>query len=195
MSNQFGDIPPDHIQTLIDQVPLCWIVPHAQPDAALLMPVILERDPDGALVSLLGHLPKSRPALKILQENGAATFLFLGPNAYIAPSVAGKTDWAPTWNFASAILSGDIKASDDLTRAAITKLVSHMEGPAGWDISRLGERFDQLAEQIIGFRATISSAVPRFKLAQDENADVRQSIISALSGTPLGIWTEAYEKE
>ena len=179
---------PDDVAALVAETPLCWIVPHAEPTAAILMPVVLERDHDGAARSLLGHLPRSAPATTALVRNGAASFLFLGANNYISPTDAGRSDWGPTWNFASARITGRVALDPDLTAPALVDLVDRLEGADGWTVAALGERYDRLAAQIIGFRAGIDAVAPRFKLAQDERPDVRASILTAFAGTPLGRW-------
>jgi transcriptional regulator len=174
-------------------MPLCWIVPHRAPEAAILMPVILQREGGG--ISLLGHLPRNAPAVAILAEEPLASFLFLGPNAYISPNMAGRRDWAPTWNFAAARLSGTVTLDDNLTRPSVEALVAHMEGPAGWRIEELGARASDLLARILGFHATISSAAPRLKLGQDESPETFEAIANALDGTDLGKWMAQWGRD
>ena len=192
MVDAFSDVGADHVADLVGETPLCWIVPRAEPQSAMLMPVLLERDAAGAARSLLGHLPRRAPATTALELSGAAEFLFLGPNAYIAPVDAGRSDWGPTWNFASARISGDVTFDTALTGPALVALVRHLEGVDGWSVAALGDRYDALAERVIGFRAAIGDVAPRFKLAQDEEPAVRGNILAAFEGTPLGRWMRRF---
>ena len=191
MSGQF-DGSADEVAALIAEMPLCWIVPHAAPEAALLMPVVLERDGAGQVASLLGHLPLRAPATTALAREDAASFLFLGANAYVSPAAAGRTDWGPTWNFASARITGRIVLGEALTDPALDALVERVEGPDGWTSASLGPRYAELAGRIIGFRAAIDRVAPRFKLAQDETPAVRASILAAFAGTPVGRWMRRF---
>ena len=182
MSADFSAVGEDDVARLIAQTPLCWIVPHGDPTAAILMPVVLERDHG----SLLGHLPVRAPATETLRTDPRASFLFLGANGYVSPANAGLEDWAPTWNFASAKMTGAISLDRGLTRAAVEAIVALMEGPGGWEVGAIEHRYEALAARIIGFRATIEHVSPRFKLGQDESPEIRSRIADALADTEIG---------
>ena len=176
---------PGELGRLIDAAPLAWIVPQAEPQAAILMPVVRER----ASERLLGHLPRRHRAAQALGAGGRAQLLFLGPHGFVSNDVAGVDDWAPTWNFAAASLEADIALDAALTDRALAATVAHLEPT--WTAARMGPRYAALAAQVIGFSATIVTAHPRFKLGQDERPEVRARIIAAFAGTPLGEWMES----
>lgn len=182
----FTDVPAPELALLVDEAPLCWIVPHADPCAAMLMPVIAKTGDGGAISSLLGHFPKRAPVVEVLRQHPRATFLFLGPNGYISPSMVGRDDWAPTWNFAALAIDGDVVMDDALSRDAVAALVRHMEGEAGWSVERLGPRAEELLSRIVGYRVTPTSLRPRFKLGQDESAADYASIRAHLGDGALG---------
>ncbi|WP_126176932.1 FMN-binding negative transcriptional regulator [Tsuneonella rigui] len=184
MSADFTAVGQDNVARLIAQMPLCWIVPHGDPAAAILMPVVLEPGHK----SLLGHLPLRAPATEALRGDPRASFLFLGANGYVSPAHAGIDDWAPTWNFVSAKLTGAVSLDPGLTRDAVEAVVALMEGPNGWNIGAIEHRYDTLAARIVGFRATIEHVSPRFKLGQDEWPEVRSRIADALADTEVGKW-------
>jgi transcriptional regulator len=190
MSARFADAGGADVARLITEAPLCWIVPHGDPAAAILMPVVLESDASGEPRSLLGHSPRKAPVYDALRGGGEATFLFLGANGYVSPAHAGTDDWAPTWNFVSAKTTGAVTLDEALTRPSVEAIVARMEGAQGWTIERLGARYDQLAARIIGFRAAIGRLTPRFKLGQDERPEVLANIRAAHAGTPLGEWMD-----
>ena len=81
----FAEVPQEALDRLIDAVTLGWIVPHAAPDAALLMPIVRDARPG----RLLGHLPRRHPAATVLTESRRAQILFLGPNAHVPNDVVG----------------------------------------------------------------------------------------------------------
>jgi transcriptional regulator len=48
---------------------------------------------------LVGHVAKPNPHWKYLRDRGTATVSFLGPHAYMSPSVYPDTMRVPTWNY------------------------------------------------------------------------------------------------
>lgn len=190
MSHLFTSIPEADCLRFVAEHPLAWVVPHADPADAVLMPMLMETGGDGAPTSLLGHLPRSGPLTSRLRENTRATCLFLGPHAYIPPGWISKPGWAPTWNFLSLKVSGPVLLDDALTEPAIRALVAHMETPggSGWTVEQMGPRFEGLLKGVIGFRMQIESVQPRFKTGQDETDTSHAEIHAHLEGHPLQAW-------
>ena len=148
------------------------------------MPVVRDAAPG----RLLGHLPKRHPATRALSDAPRAQLLLLGPHGVVTGAVAGRADWAPTWNFVSASLEVDIRLDDGLTEQALAATTAHLD-PA-WDPAGLGPRHAALAARVIGFRAEVNAAHPRFKLGQDERPEVRARIAAHFAETPLGAWMD-----
>lgn len=190
MSAHFTAVPETDILRFAAENPIAWIVPAADPADAILMPLLMETDADGAPATLLGHLPRSGPLIARLEENPRATCLFLGPHAYIPPGWISKPGWAPTWNFVSLKVTGRITLDDTLTEHAVRTLTTHMEAPAGsdWRVEQIGPRFTTLLKGIIGFRMQIETLQPRFKTGQDESETSYSEIHAQLDGHPLQSW-------
>lgn len=180
----FTDVSAEELDRFLDATALAWIVPHAAPATALLMPVVRDCEPG----RLLGHLPKRHPATLALAQAGRAQFLLLGPHGVVTGTVAGIADWAPSWNFVSASIEADVRIDDALTEHALAATVERLD-PA-WDPAGLGARHATLVARVIGFSAEIVAARPRFKLGQDERRDVHARIAAHFAGTPLGAWME-----
>lgn len=190
----FSEVSAKDVTRLVGDAPLCWIVPHADPSTAILMPVVAEGGDEGATASLLGHLPRRAPAATVLRSDPRASFLFLGANGYISPAMVGRDDWGPTWNFASARLEGEVVLGEGLTRHAVAAISRHMEGPGGWSLEALGPRTDELLARVIGFRAMIAKIEPRFKLGQDESGSDFASIRGHLGESELGRAMDRYRR-
>ncbi len=154
------------------------------------MPMLLDLDTDGQPVSLLGHFPLRNPHYAVLKEQPRAVFSFHGPNDYVSPSHAGKSDWAPTWNFATVRIVADVYFDDALTDEALERVVAHMERnqQEPWNLSALGARYKKLRSSVMGFRAKIRSVSGRFKLGQDESDVVFENILNDHSNEPLRQW-------
>lgn len=192
MTSAYEDVSNENIDLFVAENPLAWIVPTGDPSSAILMPLLLELAADGSAASFLGHLPRSAAATYRLREDPRAVVLFLGPNAYIQPSWISKPNWAPTWNFVSLKVTGDILLDGSMSTEAVTRLVEHMENrtTSGWTVDQIGPRFDGLLRGIIGFRMAIDQLVPRFKVGQDESEESRREIRSALADEPLEKWMD-----
>lgn len=192
MNSAFEAIGPRDVASLVDAMPLCWIVPVSDPASCMLMPVVIERDGEGEPVSILGHLPRRAPTTATLNADGRALFLVLGPNRYMSPAMVGRDDWGPTWNFASARITARTVFDEGLTRPAIEVLTRHMEGPDGWTTDGLASRIDDLLARVIGYRATIDRMEPRFKLGQDEAPEDFAAMLGAMGDHPLTDWMHRY---
>lgn len=182
------------ISDLIADYPMASIISAGATDSANIsvseMPILLDTDAEGQPVSLLGHFPLRNPHYAVLKEHARAVFSFRGPNDYVSPSDAGKSDWAPTWNFATVRIIADVQFDNALTDEALERVVAHMERnqPEPWNLSALGARYEKLRSGVIGFRAQIHSVAGRFKLGQDENEEVFESILNRHSNDPLRQW-------
>ncbi|MGH6774408.1 FMN-binding negative transcriptional regulator [Brucella tritici] len=190
MSGPFDSWSNRDIGDVISAYPLASIVPDVDPLAAIEMPVLLDCDDEGRPVSLTGHLPRHAPISRLLARSTRCTFLFRGPDGYISPAMAGKSDWAPTWNFIVVRIAADVVPDEALTDVALDRTVAHMERdrPAAWNRESLGARYETLRRGVIGFRAPVATIAARFKLGQDERRETFDHILASLGDTPLASW-------
>jgi transcriptional regulator len=66
------------------------------------LPLHLETRPSDnevPILVLLGHVAKANPHWRYLRDRGNATVSFLGPHAYMSPSVYPDLTRVPTWNY------------------------------------------------------------------------------------------------
>jgi transcriptional regulator len=193
LSSPFEEYDDRDVIDLINAYPLASLVSCNGGYAVSSLPLLVETDDAGRPISLLGHIPKANPQVPILSEQPRTLVLFSGPEGYMSPEYVTTTrDWAPTWSFAVVRIVADVVLDDGLTSEAIEKLVSFMEKgrPQPWSIGEMGDRYDQLKQRVIGFRATIVSVEARFKLAQDERPEVLSSILERLDKTELVHWMQ-----
>jgi transcriptional regulator len=198
MTSVFGRYSTADVRALIAEHPLAWVLPRGGPaGAASLLPLLGEYGPDGALVSLLGHMGRGNALAAALAADPHATVLFTGPQGYVSPAQAGLDDWGPTWNYAQVAVDCEITVTADLTEPAIGRLVETMEGdgPDAWRAAALGGRYAAMRERIIGFRARVTHLTARFKLGQDENGTVLQSILDTHPDPALVAWMRRMNAE
>lgn len=190
MSDTFSKTGDTDVARLITAHPLGWIVARADQAATTPMPLLLELDANGAPRSLLGHLPRAHPLVRAFGADPSGIFLFQGPHGYITPEWLSDKDWAPTWNYAIAVIAADVSIDEALTDEALRRLVAHMEQgrDAPWTVEAMGERYERLRARVIGFRATITACRTRFKLGQDESDTAFGEILAGLGDTALARW-------
>jgi transcriptional regulator len=74
---------------------------------------------------LLGHVARANPHARLLQSRPRAVVTFLGPHAYMSPTVYPETAHVPTWNYLAvhctvqARLLQTEQAKDDLLKQLI----------------------------------------------------------------------------
>lgn len=196
MTDIFSHYGDRDVADLIRQFPLAFVCASAGGAREVsLLPLLAECDGAGRLVTLLGHMARRSPLCQILADDPRALILFLGPQAYVSPSNAGKADWAPTWNYAQLSIEAEIDFLPDETAQSVEMLVDVMESGRGapWNRSALGERYQRLLPAIIAFRARVVSASGRFKLGQDETAEVFGRITDTIGDPALVAWMRRFQ--
>jgi transcriptional regulator len=198
MTDMFERFEHADVGDLISEYPLAWLLSaNGAAREAAQLPLLGEFGEAGALESLLGHIPRRHALVPALEASPAALVLFQGPHAYVSPDQAGVRAWAPTWNFAQLSIEVDVEFLADETGAALASLVDVMEAgrPEPWSAAELGDRYAALEQRVVAFRAHVRRVVGRFKLGQDERADVRESIIRSLGPAPLASWMRRFVRE
>jgi transcriptional regulator len=162
----------------------------------LLMPLLAVRSAGGCPMSLLGHLPRRHAIVSALAGEPRAFFLFTGPHGYISPTWVRDRRWAPTWNFAQVRIEADVHFEPNRTGEALAELVEVMEAgrPDRWQIAELGDRYEQLATQVIAFRADIRVVAGRFKLGQDERPEILADILEHVTDPALADWMRRFNR-
>lgn len=185
----------DDLLRLIAEHPLAWLVSNSSRGfEATPLPLVAETNADGELVALIGHCSRFNAQVEDLHHDDRAVILFCGPHGYISPSMVSQKHWAPTWNFAVAIISVTVKFDPDTTLPALDRLVEHMEAeqPTPWTLADVGNRLEPLMSRIIGFRAKVCGLDVRFKLGQEESTLSVSEIISNLREPSLKKWMKHF---
>jgi transcriptional regulator len=147
---------------------------------------------EGAQGTLYGHLAKANPHWRGLAAAGRARAIFLGPEAYVSPSLyASKKEHGkvvPTWNYVAVHAIGAVEVFEDATRlhALVDQLTHHHEAPRAdpWAVSDAPESF--IASQlkgIVGLRMEIQSLIGKRKLSQNRSEQDRHGVIDGLAGS------------
>lgn len=118
---------------------------------------------------LLGHCAKPNPHWRYLQERPAALVTFLGPHAYLSPSVYPDLARVPSWNYLAvhctvrATLIDDPVAKD----ALLKKLIADHEPAYAAQWRSLGDEFARkMLAGIVGFELEVLQFQCKLKVNQ-----------------------------
>ena len=147
------------------------------------LPVLYRRDAEGVLVT--GHWSRANPQWR---HTGAARLILHGPDAYVSPSWYPDKESAarvPTWNYAVAHLSGQLRIVEDEHELAqiVSQLSQHHEAIAGSDWRFEPGRDDHRKQLrgIVGFHLRPAKIELKFKLSQNHPQANIRSVAEALA--------------
>jgi transcriptional regulator len=119
--------------------------------------------------SLLGHCARPNPHWRFLQQRPTAVVTFLGPHAYLSPTVYPDRARVPTWNYLAvhctvrAALVEDAAAKDRLLK----QLIADHEPSYAEQWRSLGEDFaGKMLAGIVGFELEVIDLQCKVKLNQ-----------------------------
>ena len=139
---------------------------------------------------LQGHISKTNPLWKKLNDKSEVLVVFHGPNSYISPGYyptkleTGKV--VPTWNYVTVHVKGVMSYIHDQNwnMAMIENLTNQHEAdqPSPWSISDAPEEFNQkMLSAIVGIEIEISSMVGKWKASQNQPERNKQGVVAGLS--------------
>lgn len=138
------------------------------------IPVLYARD--GQRVVFRGHWARANPQWREA-DGRQATLIVHGPHAYISPSWYPDKETAarvPTWNYAIAHISGELKISDDpvVLASIVMDLTQRHETQLGEDWRFEPDREDHRVQLkgIVGFSLEATNIQLKFKLNQNHPA-------------------------
>lgn len=143
--------------------------------------------------SLLGHVARANPHWKYLQNRGTALVSYLGPHAYMSPTVYPDTMRVPTWNYLAVQCRARVRLLNE--RAEIDQMLDKLiqdNDPsylAQW--RSLSENYHtKMIAMIVGFELEITELQCKLKLNQhrpESHAALRRTFAS---GSELLSWMD-----
>ena len=185
-SNRLFEPPPAAIDRLVAAHPFAQLVcVDGDRPVCTPLPLLLERRGDEAW--LIGHFARANPQVELLRRQPRALAIFLGAQGYVSPSWMRDRTQAPTWNYETVHFDVEVAFDEGggAPHDALGQLVAHMERdrPDAWSSRDMGPRYGQLAKAVVAFRARIVGMQAKFKLGQNERADVFEDILAGLERT------------
>ncbi len=150
------------------------------------LPLHAEMRDDGEMV-LLGHCAKPNPHWKYLAARPKALVTFLGPHAYMSPSVYPDLARVPTWNYLAVHCHVEASAIDgDANKDALLKcLIGDHEPAYAQQWRDLGEEFaHKMMMGIAAFELRVTKLECKVKLNQHRKESHAAMHAQYSNGTP-----------
>ena len=155
--------------TLMREHPLAQMISSDEDGQPYVTPLPLHAVSDGQTLSLLGHCAKANPHWRYLQARAQALVTFMGPQAYMSPSVYPDLVRVPTWSYVTihctvqATLIDDEAGKDRLLK----QLIADHEPAYAQQWRTLGESYQQkMLAGIVGFELRVLAMQAKYKLNQ-----------------------------
>jgi transcriptional regulator len=130
---------------------------------------------------LVGHVAKPNPHWKYLRDRGTALVSFLGPHAYMSPSVYADKMRVPTWNYLAVQcrVRARLLTTAVETHQMLAKIIEDNEPAYLAQWRSLGEEYQtRMMAGIVGFELDITELECKLKLNQhrpESHAALRQA--------------------
>ena len=132
------------------------------------LPLVLDdRGEDG--FALLGHCAKPNAHWRYLQARPTAVVSFLGPHAYLSPSVYPDLARVPTWNYLAVNCTVEARLIETPAEkdALLKRLIGQHEPAYAQQWRDLGEEFQlKMLNGIVGFELRVKALQCKLKLNQ-----------------------------
>jgi transcriptional regulator len=144
---------------------------------------------EGGAFTLLGHVARANPAWRHLSARPRAAVTFLGPNAYMSPSVYPDLARVPTWNYlavhcsvtARPLAHDDVAGKDRLLKA----LIGDHEPAYAQQWRDLGADFQhKMMEGIEAFELAVDGWQCKLKLNQHRQEAHAAMYAAYVAGSP-----------
>jgi transcriptional regulator len=145
------------------------------------LPFVLDAE-DGEHGTLVGHLARANPHVRMLDDGAESLVVFSGPHAYVSPNwYPGKQEHGrevPTWNYVTVHAYGAATTFNDAAelRALLDRLTDTHEAkfPKPWRVGDApADYLEQMYRAIVGIRVPIARIEGKWKLSQNRQAPDR----------------------
>ena len=150
------------------------------------LPLVLDDRGEGGF-ALLGHCAKPNPHWRYLQARPQALVSFLGPHAYMSPSVYPDLARVPTWNYLAVHCTVQARLIETPTEkdALLKRLIGEHEPAYAQQWRDLGEEFQlKMLNGIVGFELQVTALQCKLKLNQHRREAHAAMYARYSEGTP-----------
>ncbi|SDD38534.1 negative transcriptional regulator, PaiB family [Variovorax sp. CF079] len=160
------------------------------------LPLVLDDRGEGGF-ALFGHCAKPNPHWRYLQARPQALVSFLGPHAYMSPSVYPDLARVPTWNYLAVhcTVQAELIETPAEKDALLKRLIGQHEPAYAQQWRELGEEFqNKMLNGIVGFELQVTALQCKVKLNQHRRESHAAMHARYSEGTPdeqaLAAWMQ-----
>jgi transcriptional regulator len=146
---------------------------------------------------LWGHFARANPQVQSLQKSPQALAIFMGPQAYMSPSVYPDLTRVPTWNYVTLHAQGEVQFLDEpQTKDQLLKqLIADHELSYAEQWKSLDPAYQSsMLRAIIGFKMNVTHCQFKIKLNQHRPEAHEKMLEQYQSGTEssrgLALWMQ-----
>jgi len=150
------------------------------------LPLVVDAGEEGRL-TLLGHCAKPNPHWRYLAARPRALVTFMGPHAYLSPSVYPDLARVPTWNYLAvhAVVQARLIEGPHEKDALLKRLIAQHEPAYAAQWIALGEEFQhKMLAGIVGFELEVVELQCKLKLNQHRPESHAAMATQYAAGTP-----------
>jgi transcriptional regulator len=190
LPKQFAQAKPEHTLRIIQEHPLASLIGNDEqgfPYVTHLPIHASETDDSGAPSLLLGHLAKANPQAQFLIDRPAALLTFLGPHAYMSPSVYPDIQRVPTWNYLAVHVrvKARLLPQEQAKDALLKMLIADHEPAYAQQWRSLVESYTHaMLQAIVAFEFDVEHIETKIKLNQHRPESHQAMHQQYLKGSP-----------
>jgi len=197
LPTQFNSKEKTHAIALMRAYPFASLISVDDAGLPFVSHIPLHLEERDSQMVLLGHVAKASPHWHYLQTRPQALVTFIGPHAYLSPSVYPDLTRVPTWNYLAvhctvqATLIEDASEKDQLLK----KLIADHEPAYAAQWQGLDQEFAQkMLSAIVGFELHVLDLQCKLKLNQHRPESYAAMQAQYASGNDneraLALWME-----
>jgi transcriptional regulator len=163
---------PEHARNIIQENPFASLIsndeqgfPFVSHIPIKLMPHAIDANQD----VLLGHVAKGNPHAGFLRSRPLALLTFMGPQAYMSPSVYPDLVRVPTWSYVAVHVKAEVRIleGEEAKDAILKQLIADHEPPYANQWRGLPETYTQpMLNAIVAFEMKVQEIQTKVKLNQ-----------------------------
>ena len=169
MPPQFNSKDTAHALKVMQDYPFASLISNDDDGLPFITHLPLHPEMQGEQMVLLGHCAKPNPHWRYLQARPQAVVTFMGPHAYMSPSVYPDLARVPTWNYLAVhcVVTATIVDTPQAKDALLKKLIGDHEPPYAQQWRDLGEEYQhKMLTGIVAFELRVNKLECKLKINQ-----------------------------
>lgn len=158
-----------HARELMRAYPFASLISTDETGLPFVSHIPLHLEARGEQLVLLGHVAKANPHWRYLTERPQAVVTFMGPQAYMSPSVYPDLARVPTWSYLAVhcTVQTQFLEGDTAKDALLKQLIADHEPAYAAQWRALGEEFaHKMLAGIVAFELQVTDLQCKLKINQ-----------------------------